>query len=63
MTGANRADPLGGYLAPARLFGASRTVYERAPVPASFPPSTIRYSSRIGRLANQHSRISRVPAA
>src|SRR5262249_40684647 len=60
-TGANRADLAGGYVAPARLFGASRTVYERAPVPASFPPATIRYSSRIGLPASQHSRISRVP--
>jgi hypothetical protein len=27
------------------------------------PPSTIRYSSRIGLLSKKHSRISRVPAA
>src|SRR5680860_1518219 len=33
------------------------------PVPASAPPCTMRYSSRIGRLAKKHSRISRVPAA
>ncbi|SEO87168.1 hypothetical protein SAMN04489732_102478 [Amycolatopsis saalfeldensis] len=36
--------------------------YECAPVPASLPPSTIRYSSRIGVPSNQDSRISRVPA-
>lgn len=39
------------------------TEYECAPVPASAPPSTIRYSSRMGRSASQDSRISRVPAA
>jgi hypothetical protein len=30
---------------------------------ANLPPSTMRYSFRIGRFSNQHSRISRVPAA
>ena len=38
-------------------------LYECAPAPASFPLSTMRYSLRIGRPSNQHSRISRVPAA
>src|SRR6516225_3388964 len=52
-----------GSLIAAAAFRAPPTVYERAPAPASFPPSTIRYSSRIGRPSNQHSRISRVPAA
>jgi hypothetical protein len=33
-----------------------------APVPASLLLSTIRYSSRIGRPSNRHSRISRAPA-
>jgi len=42
---------------------ASPALYECAPAPASLPPSTIRYSFRIGRFSNQHSRISRVPAA
>src|SRR6186997_1300201 len=42
---------------------ASPSLYEWAPAPASLPPSTIRYSSRIGFSSNQHSRISRVPAA
>ena len=42
---------------------ASPALYEWAPAPASFPASTIRYSSRIGRPSSQHSRISRVPAA
>src|ERR1700722_10151927 len=42
---------------------ASSALYECAPAPASLPPSTIRYSFRIGRFSNQHSRISRVPAA
>ncbi len=42
---------------------ASPSLYEWAPAPASFPASTIRYSSRIGRPSSQHSRISRVPAA
>ena len=37
--------------------------YECAPVPTYAPPSTMRYSGRIGVLANQLSRISRVPAA
>ncbi len=32
-------------------------------MPAIFPLSTIRYSLQIGRFSNQHSRISRVPAA
>src|SRR5262249_16950368 len=34
---------------------ASPGLYECAPVPASWPPWTIRYSSRIGRFSNQHS--------
>src|SRR5215218_4524533 len=42
---------------------ASPALYECAPAPASSPPSTIRYSSRIGLPSNQHSRISRTPAA
>ena len=42
---------------------ASPALYECAPAPASWPASTIRYSSRIGLPSNQHSRISRVPAA
>jgi SAM-dependent methyltransferase len=42
---------------------ASPSLYEWAPAPASRPPSAIRYSSRIGRPSNQHSRISRTPAA
>jgi hypothetical protein len=42
---------------------ASPALYECAPAPASCPPATIRYSSRIGRPSNQHSRISRTPAA
>jgi hypothetical protein len=42
---------------------ASPALYEWAPAPASRPLSTIRYSSRIGRPSNQHSRISRTPAA
>src|ERR1700759_2019304 len=41
---------------------ASPALYECAPAPASLPPSTMRYSFRIGRFSNQHSRISRVPA-
>jgi hypothetical protein len=43
----------------AAAFRAPPTVYERASVPARFPPSTIRYSSRIGQQSKQHSRISR----
>ena len=42
---------------------ASPALYECAPAPASLPPSTMRYSFRIGRFSNQHSEISRVPAA
>ena len=42
---------------------ASPSEYAWAPAPASLPPSTIRYSSRIGRSPKWHSRISRVPAA
>ena len=42
---------------------ASPALYECAPAPASCPASTIRYSSRIGLPSNQHSRISRTPAA
>src|ERR1700722_5809753 len=42
---------------------ASPALYECAPAPASLPPSTISYSFRSGRFSNQHSRISRVPAA
>ena len=38
-------------------------LYERAPVPARRPRSTMRYSSRIARPSKKHSRISRVPAA
>jgi hypothetical protein len=38
-------------------------VYEALPVPASPPPATIRYSSRMGLSAKKSSRISRVPAA
>jgi hypothetical protein len=41
----------------------SPALYECAPAPASLPPATIRYSSRMGRPSNQHSKISRVPAA
>ena len=45
------------------FFRAVSAVYERAPVPANFPPWAMRYSSRIGVLAKKHSRISLVPAA
>jgi hypothetical protein len=41
----------------------SPALYECAPAPARWPPATIRYSSRMGRPSNQHSRISRTPAA
>jgi hypothetical protein len=43
----------------ASSIAAAETVYERAPVPASLLPLTIRYSSRIGWPPNQHSRIYR----
>jgi Transposase domain (DUF772) len=42
---------------------ASPALYECAPAPASLPPSTMRYSLRIGRPSKKHSRISLVPAA
>jgi hypothetical protein len=50
---------------PAALLGGDwrRVLYDGAPVPASFPPSTMRYSSRIFVPAKYPSRISRVPAA
>jgi hypothetical protein len=40
-----------------------RLILEWAPAPARLPPTTFRYSSRIGRPSNQHSKISRTPAA
>ena len=67
--GYRRARPLAGSgrRETARLLGAAGRHRPRCRsgrrLRRGAPPSTIRYSSRIGRPANQHSRISRVPAA